>query len=377
MNETKVSAEPEASSLSPIAKAGIASIKGHMVGAKTGTGPKIKIALDSNENAFGPSPKALAAAKAATSQLERYLVNPESILVPAIAESYGLEPERIAIGFGSDDLLARIARAYLQPGTALLRSQNSYLKVPNYAFANDADALEAPDTDFCTNVDEILANLTPATRIVYLANPDNPSGAMLPEDELYRLHAGLPSDVLLVIDGAYAEYVIDLSYSTGEELVRKYGNVIITRTFSKIYGLAGARVGWAYGSPKVIDTISRIGLTFPLATPSLHAAVAALSDQDHCEYVRQETAKLRSEATQKLTGAGFHVYPGHGNFILIEMKSRQGLAERFDTALKERGISFRRFASPAFDACLRMTIGKHDETRSAIDMTLRLQKEIS
>ena len=356
----------------PQAKSGIALIKTHMVATTSDASSNFTISLDSNENAFGPSPKAIAAAAAATDHLERYLENPANILVPAIASTYGLETERLAIGFGSDDLLARIARAYLQPGTTLLRSQNSYLKVPNYAYANDAEAVAAKDNNFRTDVDAMLACLTPETRIVYLANPDNPSGAMLPGDELRRLHEGLPGHVLLVIDGAYAEYVTDPAYEAGEELVRAHDNVVVTRSFSKIHGLAGARVGWAYGATHIIDTITRIGLTFPLATPSLHAAIAALADTEHRQYVQSETAKLRDEATQKLTQAGIHVYPGHGNFILIEMKSRHDLARQIDAALRSEGISLRRFASPTFDACLRMTIGHHAETRTATDALIRL-----
>ena len=356
----------------PQAKSGIASIKAHMLATASDSDLEITIALDSNENAFGPSPTALAAAAEATNQLERYLENPASILIPAIASTYGLETDRLAIGFGSDDLLARIARAYLQPGTTLLRSQNSYLKVPNYAYANDAIAVAAKDNNFCTDVDAMLACLTPETRIVYIANPDNPSGAMLPGDELRRLHKGIPSHVLLVIDGAYAEYVTDPAYDSGEELVRRHDNVVVTRSFSKIHGLAGARVGWAYAAPHIIDTITRIGLTFPLATPSLHAAVAALADTEHRQYVISETAKLRDEATQKLTDIGIHVYPGYGNFILMEMKMRLDLARQLDAALRLEGISLRRFASPAFDACLRMTIGHHAETRTATDAIIRL-----
>ena len=361
----------------PQAKSGIASIKAHMVMGAADANAKISIALDSNENAFGPSPKARDAALAASDHLERYLENPARIIVPALASHYGLEEERIAIGFGSDDLLARIARAYLEPGTALLRSQNSYLKVPNYAYGNDADAVAAPDTNFCTDVDAMLSCLTPETRIVYLANPDNPSGAMLPSTELHRLHKGLPKNVLLVIDGAYSEYVVDPAYESGVSLVRAHENVVLTHSFSKIYGLAGARVGWAYGPPHVIDTITRIGLTFPLATASLHAALAALEDQEHRDYVRTETTKLRDEATQKLTEAGIHVYPGHGNFILMEMGSHQSLARSIDVGLRAEGISVRRFASPAYDQCLRMTIGRHAETRTATDAIIRLYKNMN
>ncbi len=360
----------------PDAKSGIALITPHMVVSAADAVAKISIALDSNENAFGPSSKARAAARAATDHLERYLENPARILVPALASCYGLEEDRIAIGFGSDDLLARIARAYLQPGTALLRSQNSYLKVPNYAYGNDADAVAAPDRNFCTDVDAMLSCLTAETRIVYLANPDNPSGAMLPGTELRRLHAGLPHDVLLVIDGAYSEYVTDPAYEDGEALVQAHDNVVVTRSFSKIHGLAGARVGWVYGPQHVIDTINRIGLTFPLATPSLHAALAALEDREHRDYVRSETALLRDEVTQKLTGAGIHVYPGHGNFILMEMGGRKSLAREMDAALRAEGISLRRFASPAFDRCLRMTLGRHAETRTATNAIIRLYQDM-
>ena len=361
-----------ATNLIPEAKSGISLIKPHMLVGAADAATDISVALDSNENAFGPSPKAHAAALAATDHLERYLENPAHILVPALASCYGLEEDRIAIGFGSDDLLARIARAYLQPGTALLRSQNSYLKVPNYAYGNDAEAVAAPDRNFCTDVDAMLSCLTAETRIVYIANPDNPSGAMLPGTELRRLHAGLPRNVLLVIDGAYSEYVTDPAYENGEALVREHDNVVLTRSFSKIYGLAGARVGWAYGPPHVIDTITRIGLTFPLATPSLHAAIAALKDREHRDYVRSETALLRDEATQKLSEAGIHVYPGHGNFILMEMASPKSLAREMDKALRAEGISLRRFASPAFDRCLRMTLGQHSETRTAADTIVKL-----
>ena len=360
----------------PVAKAGIQKIKPHMVSSSLITKKDQNIVLDSNENSFGPSQKAIDAAKNAANSLERYVENPASILVPELSKTYDLESERIAIGFGSDDLLARIARAYLQPGTALLRSQNSYLKVPNYAYGNDADAVAAPDRNFCTDVDAMLSCLTTETRIVYLANPDNPSGAMVPGTELRRLHSGLPRDVLLVIDGAYSEYVTNPAYEDGEALVRAHDNVVVTRSFSKIHGLAGARVGWVYGPPHVIDTINRIGLTFPLATPSLHAAIAALKDREHRDYVRNETALLRDEATKKLASAGIHVYPAHGNFILMEMDGPKSLARDIDSALRAEGISLRRFASPAFDRCLRMTLGQHDETRTATDAIIRLYQDM-
>lgn len=361
----------------PEANAGIALIKPYMVTAPAASFPPAKVVLDSNENAFGPSPRAEAAAVEAARRLARYLENPARFLVPHLAKAHDLDPARMAIGFGSDDILARIARAYLRAGSALLRSRNSYLKVPNYAYANDAFSLAAPDRNFCTDVDAMLASLTADTRLVYLANPDNPSGAMISGVELRRLHAGLPEHVLLVVDCAYAEYVDDPAYETGERLVEDHENVVITRTFSKIYGLAGARVGWAYGPPHVIDTIARIGLTFPLATPSLWAAVAALEDRPHRQYVFTETTALRSEVTEALGRAGIHVYPGHGNFILIEMKARPGLAADLNMRLRREGILMRRFTAPEFDDCVRLTIGRREETRAAVAALIRLHGELA
>jgi len=235
--------------------------------------PPVSIALDSNECAMGASQYALEAAEAASPTLARYKVDASQVMASAIAERFSLDVNRIAIGPGSDELLARLARAYLEPGSELIRSANGYLKVPNYAFANNATPISAPDNEFTASVDSIINCVTEQTRMVYLANPDNPSGTYLPYKEILRLHSALPTHVLLVLDCAYTEYVTHSEDALFQQLVEQSDNVVFTRTFSKIFGLAGARVGWLYGPEALVTTISKIGLTFPLSSTARPASL--------------------------------------------------------------------------------------------------------
>lgn len=323
--------------------------------------PPVSVALNSNESAFGPSPRAIDAAKAATSGLERYYEDPAGILIPAIAERFGLESGRIAIGQGSDDLLARIARAYLGPGTEMLRSANGYPKTPNYAHANDATPIAVPDESFRASVDNLLAAVNEKTRVVYLANPENPAGTHLGGAEVRRLHAGLPDHVLLVLDCAYEDYVDAEDYEPGQLLVEDADNVVMVRTFSKIFGLAGARVGWLYGPGHVVDVVSRIALTFPLASPSVAAAVAALQDRNHFEWVREQNNAQRSRLSASLRKHGLEVYPSQTNFVLADFRGQAVSAENAASQLRHRGISVRRLALPAYRTCVRFTLGTRSE----------------
>jgi len=349
------------------AKAGIEKIKPHMVGGATESVPPSAILLNSNESCFGASPHARAAAAAAVSSVERYLENPDHILAPAIAKQFGLDPTRITAGQGSDDLLARLARAYLGPGTELIRSANGYLKVPNYAYANDADVVSVADDAFKPSVDRMIAALTDRTRVVYLANPENPAGTYLSGAEIRRLHAALPAHVLLIIDAAYEEYVDAPDYEPAHILVEEADNVVACRTFSKIYGLAGARVGWMYGPPDVVDSVRRIGLTFPVAAPSLAAAVAALEDTAHLQSVYDTNARGRRWITAELQALGLQVIPSQANFVLIRFPDPAKSAEAVDHFLRQRGIAIRRFASPAYRDYIRITVGHPHELRAARD----------
>ncbi len=358
--------------IAPESKKGINNIKPHMLGDAETDLPPVAIALDSNECAMGASQLAIEAAQAASPTLSRYKIDAASVMASAIAERFSLDVERIATGPGSDELLARLARAYLTPGSELIRSANGYLKVPNYAFANDATPVSAPDSEFTASVDSILNCVTEKTKMVYLANPDNPSGTYLPNSEINRLHAALPKHVLLVLDCAYAEYVTaeDSSIHT---LVERSENVVFTRTFSKIFGLAGARVGWLYGPPSLVTTINKIGLTFPLSSSSLAACTTALLDHHHFNRVFKTNKEMRNKLAASLTQLGLKVYPSQTNFVLAEITQAGSGQDDISAAgacayLRRQGIAIRRFASPAYNDCIRITIGLESEQATAIDL---------
>ncbi len=325
------------------------------------------ILLNSNESAYGPSPLARIAARAAVDRIERYLEDPDRLLAPALADRFDLNGDHIAVGHGSDDLLARLARAYLGPGTELLRTANGYLKVPNYAHANDAEVVSAPDEDFRPSVDNMIAAVSDRTRIVYVANPENPAGIHLSGAEIRRLHAALPDHVLLVLDCAYEEYVDAPDHEPAHRLVQEAPNVVMVRTFSKIFGLAGARVGWMYGPDAVVDTVRRIGTTFPVATPSVAAAIAALKHREHTDLVRAETARSRRWLTGELQALGLQVVPSQANFVLVRFPDPGRSAEAADAALRAQGIVVRRLAAPAYADCLRITLGLPVELQATRD----------
>lgn len=350
-----------------LAKAGINKIKPHMVSGGAQAVPPAAILLNSNESVFGPSPIARAAARAAVSSIERYLENPDQILAPAIASRYGLDVARIVTGQGSDDLLARLARVYLGRGTELIRSANGYLKVPNYAYANDAGVVSVADDQFKPSVDRMIDALTDRTRVVYLANPENPAGTYLSGAEIRRLHKALPKNVLLIIDAAYEEYVDAEDYEPAHKLVEEASNVVMCRTFSKIFGLAGARVGWMYGPDDVVDYVRRIGLTFPVASSSVAATLAALEDSAHTRFVREANRKGRSWITNELTTMGLDVIPSQANFILVHFPDAERSAEAADAALRQNGIAIRRFASPAYKDYIRISIGHSHELSATRD----------
>ncbi|MGE0005337.1 MAG: histidinol-phosphate transaminase [Parvibaculaceae bacterium] len=348
------------------AKAGIDLIRPHMLGGADDTAPPASIFLNSNESAYGPCPGAAAAARAAVAGVARYLEDPDRVLAPAIARRFGLQEDRITTGHGSDDLLARLARAYLGPGMELIRSANGYLKVPNYANANDAVAVSVPDDDFKPSVDRMIAAITRRTRIVYIANPENPAGTYLTGPEVRRLHASMPEDALLVIDSAYEEYVEAADYEPAHRLVEDAANVVMCRTFSKIFGLAGARVGWAYGPHDVMGVLRRISLTFPVAAPSVAAAVAALEDHAHTRFVLSANSAGRRLLSAKLGALGLEVVPSQANFVLARFPDPRKSAAAAHDVLRAAGIAVRRFGSPAYRDHIRITVGLPDELDACV-----------
>ena len=327
--------------------------------------PPARILLNSNESAFGPSEKAKSAAKVASEHLERYYEDPTGVLAPAIGQRFGLNSSKITVGNGSDDLLARLFRAYVNSGDEIVRSVNGYPKAANYAYANNAVPVSAPDVAFRPNVKAMLASVTEKTKVVYLANPENPAGTCLSGEDIRELHSRLPEHVLLILDCAYEEYASAPDYESGHVLVDEFDNVVMTRTFSKAFGLAGARLGWLYAPEAIIDVVDKIGVTFPIASPSVAAGLAALEDRDHTEYVVNETIRLRSELTGSLRELGLVVYPCQTNFVLIEFPATGPSAKQAYSALREQGIVLRRFSAKAFANCVRFTIGLAPDTEAA------------
>jgi len=326
------------------------------------------IKLASNEGALGPSPKAVEAYRKACESLHRYPDGGCTRLRQALAQAYGLKADRIVCGAGSDEILDMLARAYAGPGDEVLYTEHGFLMYSIAAKGVGATPVAVPETDLCADVDALLARVSERTRILYLANPNNPTGTYLSASELARLRAGLPAHVLLVIDAAYAEYVNRNDYSPGIELVEASDNTVMTRTFSKIHALGGVRLGWAYCPEAVADVLNRIRGPFNVSAPAQAAGLAALADTAFTEKVRLHTQTWYDWTKERVRGLGLEVPSEVGNFLLVRFPTVEGKnAESADAFLKGRGIIVRRMAGYGLPECLRITIGTEDEMRALVD----------
>ncbi len=347
-------------SLRPVPKPGIMEITPYVPGKSAGRGPKIH-KLSSNESPFGASRQAAEAYVAKSGVLEFYPDGSVTALREAIGARYGLNPAHIVCGAGSDELLQLLANAYLNAGDEAVYSQYGFLVYPIAISANGARAVVAAERNFTTDVDAMLKCVNAKTKIVFLANPNNPTGSYLPFDEVKRLHAGLPKTTLLVLDAAYAEYVRRNDYESGIELVANSENVVMTRTFSKIYGLAGVRLGWAYCPSHVADVLNRIRGPFNVNMAAMAAGIAALADQAFVEASVTHNEKWLELMTAKLTTLGLGVTPSVGNFLLLHFaKEGTHTAAIADAYLLDHGIILRRMDAYGLPHCLRMTIGSEE-----------------
>jgi histidinol-phosphate aminotransferase len=336
------------------------------VGGRLAAGARDEIKLSSNESAFGPSKAAIAAFREAANGLEFYPEGGATVLRDTIAATYGLDASRIVCGNGSDELLTMLASAYLKPGDEVLFSAHAFIVYRIAALANSAVPVAVPEKNLRANVDAMLAAVTPKTRIVFLANPNNPTGSYLPHDEVRRLHAGLRSDILLVLDAAYAEYVRRNDYKSGIEMVANFSNVVMTRTFSKAHGLAGLRVGWAYCPASVADVLNRVRGPFNVSTPGQCAAAAALKDRAHLEAAVAYNDKWLTRLVQNIRALGLRTHDSVGNFVLIEFKNIEE-ADAADALLTSRGLILRGLANYGLPHCLRMTVGSEDANRRVVE----------
>jgi histidinol-phosphate aminotransferase len=350
----------------PMPKPGILDIAPYIPGKAGAKGQKVH-KLSANENPLGASPAAIAAYKNAAEGLEFYPDGSASELRDAIATRYGLKPENIICGAGSDELLQLLAHAYLAPGDEAVYSKYGFLVYPIAIASNGAKAVIAEESELTTDVDRMLSCVTPKTRIVFLANPNNPTGTYIPVAEVKRLHAGLPKDCLLVLDAAYAEYVRRNDYEAGIELVSTFDNVVMTRTFSKIYGLASLRLGWAYCPAHVADVLNRIRGPFNVGSPALAAGAAAIADKAHVERAIAHNDQWLGFLTKELSSLGLTVTPSVGNFILVHFpQDAAHAAAKADAFLISRGIILRRMDGYGLPGALRLTIGSEEANHAVV-----------
>ena len=314
--------------------------------------------LSSNETPLGPSPKAIEAFREAAGNLEVYPDGGARVLREAIARAHGLDPERIVCGAGSDELLSLLASAYLTEGDEGLFTEHGFLVYKIAILAAGGSPVVAPETDLTADVDALLARVTDRTRIVYLANPNNPTGTYLPFDEVKRLHAGLPTSTLLVLDAAYSEYVRTNDYAAGIELVSGSENVVMTRTISKVFGLASLRIGWLYGPASVVDALNRIRGPFNVSGPAIAAGAAAVADRAHLDAAVAHNAEWLAKLTEGVRALGLEVAPSVANFILIRFPKDAGrTAADADAYLTARGLILRAVGAYGLPDCLRLSIG--------------------
>ena len=345
-----------------VPRPGILDISPYIGGEAKVTGVERPIRLASNESALGPSSKAIAAYRAVAGEIHRYPDGNAQELREALGKRHGLDPDRIVCGAGSDELIALLLRCYAGPGDEVLYSRHGFLMYPINAMAVGATPIAAPERELTTDVDAVLARVTERTRLVIIANPNNPTGTYLDAQEIARLHAGLPASVLLAIDAAYAEFVNRNDYEPGISLVNHAENVVMLRTFSKIYALGGLRLGWAYCPPAIADVLNRVRSPFNVSAAAQAAGVAAVEDLEAFNRARAHNERWLPWFSERLAALGLALTPSVANFILARFPD--DAAKNADAAfdfLQSRGILTRKMGAYGLPQHLRITIGTGPE----------------
>lgn len=346
--------------------AGVQRLTPYKQGKAVVEGVENPLKLSSNESMRGPSPKALEAYRDAAPSLQFYPEGSQAQLRGAIADTFNLNPDLIVCGNGSDELISLLMRAYLSPGDEVVLSEFSFGMAYVHATAQGCGVLWADEPGLKPDVDELLKHVTSKTRMVVLATPNNPVGQYMTAAELHRLHAALPEDVILLVDGAYADYVTENDYSAGIELVSNAPNCVMTRTFSKLYGLAALRIGWMYAPEHVVQSIQRIRTPFNANNAAMAAATEAVRDSEHAKFVRDENNQERERIAAALKALGFDVIPSWANFYLIRFDD-QKTVEAAGAHLEANGIIPRPVNAGGPAACLRVTVGLPEQNDCVID----------
>ncbi|PTW60867.1 histidinol-phosphate aminotransferase [Breoghania corrubedonensis] len=359
--------QAEAAPLRPTPRPGVLDIAAYVPGKHKGTGTGQTFKLSSNETPLGASPNAIAAYTREAGHLELYPDGTASALRETLGRMHGIDPDRIVCGAGSDEILNMLARAYLADGDEAIYPEHGFLVYPIAIKACGATPVVVPEKNLTVDVDAILAAVNERTKLVFLANPSNPTGTYLPFDEIRRLHAGLPGNVVLVLDAAYAEYCRRNDYAAGIELVTESENVVMARTFSKVYGLAALRIGWCYGPEGIIDVMNRIRGPFNVSAAAIAAGVAAAEDRDFLDSAIAHNERWLPWVTKEMEALGLTVTPSVCNFILIHFPDVPGKrAADADAFLLERGCVLRRVDNYGLPNALRMTIGTKEANHAVI-----------
>jgi histidinol-phosphate aminotransferase len=354
---------------------GVLGIAPYVGGESAAPGANRAVKLSSNENPHGPSPRAVEAFREAAATLALYPDGGSGELRRAIAAAEGLEPARIVCGAGSDEILSLLCQAYAGPGDEVVHSAHGFLMYAISARAAGATPVAAPERDLTADVDALLAACTPRTRLVFLANPNNPTGTLVPAAEVARLAEGLPPQALLVLDAAYAEYVSHPGYEAGAALVEARDNVVMTRTFSKIHGLAALRLGWAYGPAHVVDALNRVRGPFNVSLPAQAAGAAAIGDRERIAWAAAANEAWRDWLAKRLAEAGVACAPSHGNFLLAEFGATgPASAAEADAWLKARGLIVRRMEGYGLPGHLRITVGDEAACRAVAEAVAAFRK---
>ncbi len=350
-----------------VPSSGVMDISPYVPGKSFVPGEGELIKLSSNETPMGPSPKAVEAYKNEAFQLERYPDGAAAVLREAIGQKHGIDPGRIVCGTGSDDILNLLAKAYLRPGDEAIVTEFAFQVFKIAIMGQGARPVFASEVDYRADVDAILSCVSDATRMVFLANPNNPTGTYLPFSEVERLRAGLPERVLLVLDAAYAEYIDREDYNPGLEMVSSGDNTVMTRTFSKVYGLASLRLGWAYCPQGVADALNRVRGPFNVPGPAIAAGVAALADEDYVERSLAHNNKWLPWLSDKIAETGVKVTPSVGNFVLIHFVDNGKSAQDADRFLQSKRIIVRPLGGFGLPNALRVTVGTEKENLAFVD----------
>ncbi len=352
----------------PTPRPGITDIQAYTPGKAGAEGVANPVKLSANENILGCSPLAREAYVAAAVNLAQYPDGRGAALRAALADHYRLEPNRLILGCGTDEIFALLNQVYLCAGDNIVQGQWGFGAYAIGARANEGEVRFAPERHYRIDVDAMLAAIDERTRLVFLANPANPTGTFITEAEVQRLHAGLPPNVLLVLDGAYAEFNTDPGFDDGLKLARDAHNIVVTHTFSKLHGLAALRVGWAYAPAAVADAVERIRPPFNTSIPAQAAAVAALADTEFQARALALVEQWRPWLTQQLAGLGLDVTPSSANFMMMEFPATPGkTAAQAEAFLASRGLILRGLAGYGLDNHLRVTIGLEEHNRAVVD----------